>query len=267
MLRQNIAKGFIRNPSKFTNDFDDLKGTTLLDPLESLKKHDIREVVSDDDDEQEEKSKQSVSMLRRSKMVDIEEEDFPKATALRLSTMHMVQIVEEEEENGLVKSYIFEKPEPNSINTSIMTEILEESEIIEEVKIPTKRTRNSKYPTIQSMLHSLGLGRYALNFETRGVSTGSFIDMTEDQLKEIGIPKRAREKILDSKVTGDWEPILTNSIIMPDSEENKVIQKKSLNKDIKIDPNFIIEQGTGKPKDKIEVLLAHTWDESVDPNN
>ena len=255
MLRQHIAKGYIRNPSKFTDDFDDLKGTTVLDPLESLNQHCKLEVSENEDEEEN----HPTSMLKRSIMIDVNEKDFPKTTALRLSSMNMLQIVEDEQENGLVKSYIFEKLEVSSLNTSIMTEILEEPEI------PKKRPRSTKYNTIQSMLHSLGIGRYVLNFETRGISVDDFMLMTDQKLKEFSIPKRAREKILESKVSGEWEPVLTNSIIMPDQEETKVTQKKSTNTEIKIDQKFVIEQGTSKPADKIEVMLAHTWDESIDP--
>jgi predicted DNA-binding WGR domain protein len=257
MLRQHIAKGFIRNPSKFTSDFENLKGTVILDPLENLNQHCKIEIS--EDEEEEEKENQPTSMLKRSKMIDIDENVFPKTTALHLSSLNLLQVVEDEQENGLVTSYVFEKPELESSNTSVITEILEEPEL------PKKRPRNSKYSTIQSMLHSLGLGRYVLNFETKGVSIGSFINMTDDQLKQVGIPKKAREKIIESKMTGSWDPVLTSSIILPDQEELKTTQKKSLNPDIKIDPNFVIEQGTGKPPDKIEMLLAHTWDDSIDP--
>ena len=252
MLRQQIAKGFIRNPSKFTNDFEDLTKTTMLDPLASISQHCKIEISEDESENQSDNEKKKpVSLLRRSNMIEIEEKDFPKSTALRMSTMNMFQVVEDEEENGLIKSYTFEKPE-ESDNTSIMTEILEEPEL------PQKRRLNSKFSTIQSMLHSLGLGRYVLNFETKGIDAESFIDMTDEQLKEVGIPKKVREKIMDSKISGDWQPIVTNSIVFPNEEESKTTTKKSTNPDIKIDPHFVIEQGNSKPADKIEVMLAET---------
>lgn len=259
MIRQHIAKGFVRNPAKFTDDFDDLKGTALLDPLDTLNQHCKLEVSENEEEPNDTQIDQTVNMLRRSRMVEVDDKNFSKTTALQLSTMNMLQVIDEEQENGLIKSYIFEKPEVSSLNTSVMTEILEESEL------PKKRSRTNKFPTIQSMLHSLGIGRYVLNFETRGISVDAFLAMTDQQLKEVGIPNRAREKILDSKVSGEWEPLLTNSIVLPDFDEGKVVQKKSTNTDIKIDVNFNIEQGVGKPADKIEVMLAHTWEAKIDP--
>lgn len=263
LLRQQIARGFIKNPEKFTDDFDDLKGTVLLDPLQSLNEH-CKNEVSEDESEVLDPPKNPVNILRRSNMVDIEEKDFPKETALKLSTMNMFQVIEEEQQNGLVKSFIFEKPEVESDETSVMTEIMDE-EVLEVENMPQKRKRNDKYDTIQKLLHSIGLGRYALNFETRKISVDDFMDLDEIKLAELGIPKRPREKILDSKISGNWEPILTNSLIVVNNEETKTKQKKSLNPDIIIDPSFKIEQGKSKPPDKIEVLLAQTWNESIDP--
>lgn len=54
---------------------------------------------------------------------------------------------------------------------------------------------------------------------------------------------------------------------MPYDEEEKVVkQRKIENNDlIRINPNFNVEKGNSKPPDKINVLLAQTWDESVDP--
>lgn len=267
LLRQQIARGFIRKPEKFTEDFDDLKGTVLLDPLQSLNMH-CKNEVSEDEDEPSAAPINPKSFLRRSNMVEIEEKDFPKETALKLSTMNMYQVIEEEQENGLVKSFIFEKPEIESDKTSMLTEVIEDDlqEIEENEDLPKKRkNRSDKYGTIQDMLHSIGLGRYVLNFETRKISVDEFLDMDEIKLAELGIPKRPREKILESKLSGSWEPVLTNSLIVVNNEETKVKQKKSLNPDVKIDPNFKVEQGASKPPDKIEVLLAQTWDDSIDP--
>jgi DNA ligase-1 len=273
LLRQQIAKGFVRMPQKFTDDFEDLKGTVLLDPLASLNAH-CKEEMSENESEiienEENENKNQVkigNLLRRSNMVDVDEKDFPKETALKLSTMNMIQVIDEELPNGLVKSYIFDKPEVESEGTSVMTEILEEeriSEVPETIDLPQKRNR-SKFKTIQDMLHSIGLGRYVLNFETRKISLNQFFDLDDKSLAELGIPKRPREKILDCKISGSWEPILTNSIIMLDPQESKVTTKKSANPEIKLDPHFIVEQGTKKLPSQIDVLLAQTWDESVDP--
>lgn len=297
LLRQQIARGFIRKPEKFTDDFEDLKGTIVLDPLSSLNAHCKQELSEEESElvqsiELEEpngsngsngskqqisgskltKGKQGSSLLRRSNMVEVTEQDFPKETALKLSSMNMLQIIEDEQPNGLVTSYIFDKPEVDSAGTSVITEVMdelpEEQELEElskaNLSLPQKRLRG-KYKTIQDMLHSIGLGRYVLNFETRRVSPESFMDMSDKDLAELGLPKRPREKILESKLTGDWEPVLTNSLIVLDKSATLVPQKKSANQDIKIDPNFKAEQGKSKPPSNIEVLLAQTWDESVDP--
>ena len=290
MLRQQIARGFIRKPEKFTDDFEDLKGTIVLDPLSSLNAHCKQELSEDESEvvesiELEEPSgpsqqigglkpsklQQGSSLLRRSNMVEVTEQDFPKETALKLSTMNMLQIIEDEQPNGLVTSYIFDKPEVESDGTSVITEVMDELPDIQDVSqadlnptLPQKRIRG-KYKTIQDMLHSIGLGRYVLNFETRRISVQAFIDMTDKDLAELGLPTRPREKILESKITGDWEPVLTNSIIVLDKSPTQVPQKKSANLDIKLDPNFRIEQGKSKPASNIEVLLAQTWDESIDP--
>ena len=57
MLRQQIAKGFIRNPSKFTNDFEDLTKTTMLDPLASISQHCKIEISEDESENQSDNEK------------------------------------------------------------------------------------------------------------------------------------------------------------------------------------------------------------------
>lgn len=221
-MRLQIAKGFIRNPSKFTDDFDDLKGTVVLDPLESLSQH-CKMEVSEDEDEDEDKEEHTDElkpiMLKRSCMVDVNEIDFPKETAMRLSAINLLQVVEEEQENGLVKSFIFEKPEVSSLQSSVITDVLEE------VDVPKKRSREGKSATIQSMLSTLGMSRYTNNFESRGITVSGFLELEDGHLKDMNIPKRARDKILDCKAKGKWDIQDKGNSMVIDEREEKVKTK------------------------------------------
>ncbi|XP_034699584.1 uncharacterized protein LOC117924944 isoform X1 [Vitis riparia] len=51
-------------------------------------------------------------------------------------------------------------------------------------------------PTVDSLLHSLGLGKYAIYFKAEEVDMAALKQMGEHDLKELGIPMGPRKKIL-----------------------------------------------------------------------
>lgn len=51
-------------------------------------------------------------------------------------------------------------------------------------------------PTIDGLLHSLGLGKYAISFKAEEVDMTALKQMGENDLKELGIPMGPRKKIL-----------------------------------------------------------------------
>ncbi|XP_073016870.1 uncharacterized protein [Primulina eburnea] len=53
-------------------------------------------------------------------------------------------------------------------------------------------------PTVRSLLHSLGLGKYAINFEAEEIDMVALKQMGELDLKELGIPMGPRKKILSA---------------------------------------------------------------------
>ncbi|XP_075515116.1 uncharacterized protein LOC142549822 isoform X2 [Primulina tabacum] len=53
-------------------------------------------------------------------------------------------------------------------------------------------------PTVSSLLHSLGLGKYAINFEAEEIDMVGLKQMGELDLKELGIPIGPRKKILSA---------------------------------------------------------------------
>ncbi|KAM7269350.1 hypothetical protein ACFE04_024847 [Oxalis oulophora] len=52
--------------------------------------------------------------------------------------------------------------------------------------------------TIDSLLHSLGLGKYAILFKAEEIDMGDLKQMGESDLKELGIPMGPRKKILQA---------------------------------------------------------------------
>ncbi|KAK9271911.1 hypothetical protein L1049_002276 [Liquidambar formosana] len=51
-------------------------------------------------------------------------------------------------------------------------------------------------PTVASLLHSLGLGKYAITFQAEEVDMTALRQMGDNDLKEMGIPMGPRKKIL-----------------------------------------------------------------------
>jgi len=137
--------------------------------------------------------------------------------------------------------------------------------ITEETPPKRKRTLDKRYKTIQAMLHSVGLGRYVLNFETKGVTPEEFLDLDDNQLKKLSIPKPARNKILRTKETGDWVPSLNNSLVLPYEEENLDKSQKLGEEHHHVPSDFRVEQHTRVPKE-ISVMLADKWEDSLDPS-
>lgn len=220
LIRKMIANGFKRNSVKFVFDFnksDLLKTVSIISEseqsdkkegyLNALDKQCTLEISEDEEDGQSLETDKLNSILRRSGAIEIDKNEFPVSKALLLSSMHVHQVVEDEE-NGVLTSFIFEKPEikDDLLKISQNTEVLEETEEEVEVdlnvtqilpELPAKRKRKeSRYPTIQSMLSSITLDRYVLNFETRGISPEQFLLMNDKELQELGIPTKIRGKIL-----------------------------------------------------------------------
>jgi len=52
-------------------------------------------------------------------------------------------------------------------------------------------------------MDSINLGRYVLNFETRGIHPDQVLTMNDNDLQELGIPKKIRQKILGSIQDGE----------------------------------------------------------------
>ena len=138
-----------------------------------------------------------------------------------------------------------------------------------------RENTEERFPTIQSMLHSVGLGRFALNLETEGLTASMFLEMDGEELKRKNIPDMAVETILESKVEGKWVPVKPNAG-KRDRDDEEIVEPTK--RRIPLNPhegiplsasdlaNFHIEQGTAKrPPTNINVLLAETWNDTIDP--
>ncbi|PKA48841.1 hypothetical protein AXF42_Ash016357 [Apostasia shenzhenica] len=69
------------------------------------------------------------------------------------------------------------------------------------MRAPAGFTQNNPYmpeeqPTVSSLLHSLGLGKYAIHFQAEEVDMSALKQMGDNDLKELGIPMGPRKKIL-----------------------------------------------------------------------
>ncbi|KAK9276551.1 hypothetical protein L1049_006085 [Liquidambar formosana] len=56
--------------------------------------------------------------------------------------------------------------------------------------------KGDEQPTVDSLLHSLGLGKYAIYFKAEEVDMTALKQMGDNDLKELGIPMGPRKKIL-----------------------------------------------------------------------
>jgi hypothetical protein len=52
--------------------------------------------------------------------------------------------------------------------------------------------------TVGGLLHSLGLGKYSITFQAEEVDMAALRHMTDNDLKELGVPMGPRKKILQA---------------------------------------------------------------------
>jgi predicted DNA-binding WGR domain protein len=117
---------------------------------------------------------------------------------------------------------------------------------------PVKRKRGNAN-SIQEMLASINLSKFVLNFEQAGYNPDSLLTVTHKDLGDLNIPPSARQIILNSIRNNAWNAAPGDYI----SQDDEVVKR------IKLDGSF--ELGRSAPKDRISLLLAKVWEESIDP--
>lgn len=117
---------------------------------------------------------------------------------------------------------------------------------------PVKRNRGN-VKSIQDMLASIDLSKFVLNFEQAGYNPDTLLQLNHADLEDLNIPPSARRIILNSIKNNIWMPAPGDYI----SQDDEILKR------IKLSDSF--ELGRSAPKDRIELLLAKTWDESIDP--
>lgn len=87
-----------------------------------------------------------------------------------------------------------------SVMTSSTRTSLDMCKSIKEFPSASSTLPRSTYPeeplTVSSLLHSLGLGKYAIHFQAEEIDMAALKQMGERDLKELGIPMGPRKKIL-----------------------------------------------------------------------
>lgn len=137
-----------------------------------------------------------------------------------------------------------------------------------------KEKGDERFATIQAMLHSVGLGRYALNLETEGLTASMLMELDEEELKKRNLPGEAVETIMESKAQGKWVPARPG--VKRGRDDDEIVDPPK--RRIPLNPHegipltqgeidrFQVEQGKAKhPPANINVLLAETWSDDVDP--
>ncbi|CAK9161280.1 unnamed protein product [Ilex paraguariensis] len=64
------------------------------------------------------------------------------------------------------------------------------------LSVPRSSYHGEQPPTVSSLLHSLGLGKYAIHFQAEEVDMAALNQMGDRDLKELGLPMGPRKKIL-----------------------------------------------------------------------
>lgn len=68
--------------------------------------------------------------------------------------------------------------------------------LLAQVAPPSGIRQGDEQPTVDGLLHSLGLGKYAIHFKAEEVDMTALKQMGDNDLKELGIPMGPRKKIL-----------------------------------------------------------------------
>jgi hypothetical protein len=59
-----------------------------------------------------------------------------------------------------------------------------------------KKSSNAEEQTVRTLLHSLGLEKYLITFQTEEIDMAALRHMSDHDLKELGVPMGPRKKIL-----------------------------------------------------------------------